>query len=56
MKIPVYSIEQDHDYIKKQIKEWETILDRIVDYYPNLPGDVILELENVRHEMMSINL
>lgn len=56
--MPEYSLEQDHANIKKQIKEWEIKIDRIIREYPTpeLPEEVAYTLENLSHEMMAINI
>jgi len=61
----VYDLQTDHAEIKKQIKEWELKIDSIrgallvyeahEEEYCSL-SDLGEELEEISHEMMTINL
>lgn len=59
-----YNLKADHEAIKKQIKEWEIKLDKLVkdgviesrDTTAGTVWYVFDELENISHEMMAVNL
>ena len=59
-----YSLEKDHEAIKKQIKKWEKTIDEAIKCLQDQEvkkdthdhNACIEELEEVSHEMMTINL
>ena len=56
-----YSLKKDHAEIKKMIKKWEMALDCcVVELDGKMNGvqreDMGNRLENISHEMMSINM
>ena len=67
-----YSLKQDHKSIKEQIKEWEILTDFAINCLSELSPDTVIgkngtdesitvkdiveDLENMSHEMCSINL
>lgn len=55
-----YSIEDDHKAIKKQIKEWESRLDKIIIHllldHKKATMECVDQLRDVSNEMMSINM
>lgn len=51
-----YDLKTDHTEIKKQIKEWEQRLDKIIIEQLTDPSTMRDELENMSHEMMAINM
>jgi len=48
------AIVLDHRELKKQIKEWELRIDKLINNPDD--GEALRELENISHEMMSINI
>lgn len=55
-----YDLEQDHKALKKQIKQWELALDRVVDCIGDDETqrhyDCIADLESISNEMMAVNI
>jgi hypothetical protein len=55
-----YSLKKDHEEIKAQIKEWEKILDSVINCLQDSEvyehHDCIEDLEKISHEMTAINI
>ncbi len=59
MLIDQYELNTDYNELKKQIKEWENIVDNLIlKLYPSVTtdDDIIGDLDKLSHEMMSINM